>query len=261
MLYQLSYSPSFRTDNRVLDLPPNVTRLLFKYVEICYTIMYMAKSATTKPLLISLYGFPGAGKTYFARQFCENIQAAHVQADRIRFELFEKPRYDKQETDVINQLMNYMTEEFLSAGVSVVYDTNAMRALQRHSLRELARRSHAQPLLIWFQMDTESAFARNAKRDRRRTDDKYAAMHDKPTFDNIVGHMQNPTNTEDYIVVSGKHSFSTQYSAIARRLRELGLVAGDLATHIVKPGLVNLVPQPNLYRGRVDPSRRNIVIR
>jgi len=44
----------------------------------------MAKLIPTKPLLILLYGFPGAGKTHFARQLSETIHAAHVQSDRIR---------------------------------------------------------------------------------------------------------------------------------------------------------------------------------
>lgn len=221
----------------------------------------MAKTVPKQPVLLMLYGFPGAGKTYFARQFSQHIQAAHIDSDRIRSELFEKPRYDKQENDVITQLMNYMTSEFLSAGMSVVYDVNAMRASQRHGLRELARRAKAQPILIWFQMDPESAFQRNGQRDRRHSDDKHAAGYDKKSFEAIVGHMQNPTPTEDYIVVSGKHTFNAQFGAVVRRLRDLGLIAPSSNTPAVKPGLVNLIPQPNLYRGRVDNSRRNITIR
>lgn len=212
-------------------------------------------------MLILLYGYPGAGKTYFARQFCDRIQAAHLQADRIRGELFEKPRYDKQENDVITQLMNYMTEEFLNAGLSVVYDVNAMRLSQRHQLRDLARKAHGQTLLVWFQMDSDSAFTRNSKRDRRRADDKYGAAYDKKTYDSILGHMQNPVPAEDYVVISGKHTFDAQFTAVARRLRDLGLLSIRGATPAVKPGLVNLVPQANLYKGRVDISRRNIVIR
>lgn len=208
-----------------------------------------------------LYGFPGAGKTYFARQFCDHVQAAHIQADRIRTELFENPRYDKQENEVIAQLMNYMAEEFMNAGMAVVYDVNAMRYSQRHALRELARKAHAYPLLIWFQMDPESAFTRNTHRDHRRADDKYAAGYDRKAFDDITGHMQNPSPAEEYVVVSGMHTFNAQYSAVIRRLRDLNLLsASDLAPP-VKPGLVNLIPQPNPARGRVDPTRRNIIIR
>lgn len=220
----------------------------------------MSKVQPTRPLLIMLYGFPGAGKTYFSRQLSENLQAAHVQGDRIRSELFENPRHDKQEDAVIAQLMNYMTEEFLNAGVSVIYDTNAARAPQRHALRELARRAQAQPLLVWLQIDLESAFTRGIKRDRRRSDDKYAVPIDRTTFEALAGRMQNPKTTEDYVVISGKHLFSTQFSAVVKRLRELGLVGStDVNSRVIKPGLVNLVPNP--AAGRVDMSRRNIVIR
>lgn len=220
----------------------------------------MAKVIPTRPLFIMLYGFPGAGKTYFARQLCENLQAVHVQADRIRAELFEKPRYDNQENAIVNQLSDYMAGEFLSAGVSVVYDTNAMRQSQRHQWRDMARRAHAIPVLIWFQIDMESSFTRSMKRDRRRADDRYAMPMDRSTFEAIVGRMQNPTNTEEFIVVSGKHLFSTQFSATMKRLHELNLIGHDDAgAKVVKPGMVNLVPNP--AAGRVDLSRRNIIIR
>jgi predicted kinase len=222
--------------------------------------MHMAKIYPVKPALILLYGFPGAGKTYFARQFCDSVQAAHVHGDRIRAELFESPRYDRQEDAVITQLMDYMSEEFLNAGISVVYDMNAMRARQRLDLREMARKAGATPIAVWFQIDNETAYVRSTKRDRRRADDKYAAIVDRGTFDTVVRGMQNPVSTEEYVVVSGKHTFNTQFTAVAKRMRELGLISiGEDTGHSVKPGLVNHVPNPNA--GRVDLTRRNIIIR
>lgn len=220
----------------------------------------MSKVVPAKPLLILLYGYSGAGKTYFARQLVEHIQAAHVHGDRIRGELFESPRYDKEENDVVEQLMDYMTGEFLSAGLSVVYDVNAMRINQRRNLREMARKSKAEPVLIWFQIDQESAFVRLGLRDRRRADDKYATPSDRATFDRIAGGMQNPQN-EEYIVISGKHTFDSQLSAFVKRMRELGIIAGnnEVNAKVVKPGLVNLVPHPSA--GRVDLTRRNISIK
>jgi len=220
----------------------------------------MSKVLPAKPLLIMLYGFPGAGKSYFARQLAETLNAAHIQGDRIRSELFEQPRYDKEENDVITHLMDYMAEEFLAAGMSVIYDTNAMRATQRRELREMARKAKAEYVLVWLQIDTESAFARVSKRDRRRADDKYAMPLDRATFDKQLSGMQNPQTTEDYVVISGKHIFDMQRSAFMKRLREIGLITPEEASsNIIKPGLVNLVPKPT--GGRVDMSRRNIIIR
>lgn len=219
----------------------------------------MSKIYPQKPFLLYFYGYPGSGKSYFARQFCEGIQAAHVNADRIRGELFEQPRYDKQENEIVSHLANYMTEEFLAAGLSVAYDMNALRLKQRHELRDIARRYHATPFLVWFQTDQETAFLRNRKRDRRRADDKFAAQWDRSTYDSIVAHMQNPTSAEDYVVVSGKHLFNMQQSTVVSKLRDKGVLAlEDTNSRVIKPGLVNLIPKGP---GRFDASRRNISIR
>jgi predicted kinase len=208
-----------------------------------------------------LYGYPGAGKSHFARQLCGQINAAHVQSDRIRGELFEKPRFDKRENDIVRHLMDYMTEEFLSAGASVVYDVNAVRSGQRRALRDMARKAKATYLLIWLQIDEDSARQRLLKRDRRKAEDKYATPFTKTAFESYIGTMQNPTTTEDYIVISGKHTFNTQRNAVLKRLYEVGMISADsVSANVVKPGLINLVPK-NPGAGRVDMSRRNIIIR
>ncbi|MHB1864675.1 MAG: AAA family ATPase [Candidatus Saccharimonadales bacterium] len=219
----------------------------------------MSKIVPQKKFLLMLYGFPGSGKTYFSRQFADYVQAANLQSDRIRSELFEKPRYDQQENNVIAQLMDYMSDEFLSAGVSVIYDTNAMRNVQRKALRDLARKHSAVPVLVWFQVDVESAFSRNIKRDRRRADDHYAGGWDRTTFDSIVSYMQNPDYHEHPIVVSGKHNFTTQKNTVLSKLREQGVLQmKDYASNLAKPGMVNLIPSTP---ARVDMTRRNISIR
>lgn len=218
------------------------------------------KIALSKPVLICLYGYPGAGKSYVSRNLANVVQMAHVSADRIRSELFENPRYDSQENAIITHLMNYMTDEFLKAGVSVVYDTNSLRIAQRRTLRELARTNKSEYLLIWLQVDTDSAYARTQDRDRRTIDDRFAQPQDNATFNRVISAMQNPQAGEDYLVISGKHTFTTQKNAVVNRLYQMGLISSDAVQHsVAKPGLVNLVPNP--HAGRVDMSRRNIVIR
>lgn len=217
----------------------------------------MSKLVTNKPVLIMLYGLPGSGKTHFAQELTEVLNAAHVQGDRIRHELFEQPRYDKQENGVVTHLMEYMAQEFLNAGVSVIYDTNAMRLVQRRAVRDIARKSKAEPMMVWLQIDNDSAYARTSTRDRRRSADKYARAYSREEFNQIVVNMQRPQH-EDYIVVSGKHTFPMQRSAIVKKLYDMKLISADsTANNVTKPGMVNLVPTA----GRVDMNRRNVIIR
>lgn len=220
----------------------------------------MSKPSFTRPTFILLYGFPGSGKTFFARQLSESLGAAHVHGDRIRSELFEEPRYDARENEVVSHLMEYMAEEFLNAGISVVYDMNAMRLSQRRALRDMARKHKAEPLLVWLQIDMDSSFGRVVKRDRRKADDRFSAPLDQKAFEQIVGRMQNPNQAEEYVVISGKHTFNTQQHMVLKKMYDAGLI-NMLSSDgkIAKPELVNKIPNP--LAGRVDPSRRNIIIR
>lgn len=222
--------------------------------------MSVTKVRTNKPMLIILYGFPGAGKTHFASNITQTLDCAHVHGDRIRNELFEEPRYDKQEDAIIAHLMDYMTEEFLNAGISVIYDAPMSRKSDRHIVREMARKKNAKTLLVWFQIDPDTAFARLRNRDRRKTDDKYAIDYTESEFRHIASRMQHPEPTEDYVVVSGKHTFASQKTAVFKKFMELGLIDNEAArANVAKPGMVNLIP--NSMHGRVDMSRRNINIR
>jgi predicted kinase len=218
----------------------------------------MSKIVLNKPALICLYGYPGAGKSYVARNLADEMQLAVVSSERIRNELFQTPRYDPQENAIVTHLMDYMSEEFLSSGVSVAYDTNALRVSQRRRLRDIARKHKVEYLLIWLQIDIDSAFYRTQNRDRRTNDDKYSIPQTRSSFEKQVNGMQNP-QAEDYIVISGKHTFSTQKSAIINRFYQMGLIgSGDVQHTVAKPELVNLIPNPRA--GRVDLSRRNISI-
>lgn len=219
----------------------------------------MAKVSITKPVMVMMYGFPGSGKSYFGRQLAGLIGGAHIHSERIRHELFESPRYDEPENEIIENIANYMAQEFFDAGISVIYDLDMSKLARRREARDFARKHKALPLLVWLQIDADSAFARLKQRDRRKADDKYAKDYTKETFDKVASGMQNLQSTEDYMVISGKHNFNTQRNAAVKRLYDMGLIdASSLSSSVAMPGLVNLVPRNS---GRVDMSRRNIVIR
>lgn len=173
--------------------------------------------------------------------------------------LFEQPNYTKNEERIVLSVMEMMTEEFLRSGMSVIFDHNATRLSERRRLRDTARHFKAAPFLLWFQIDAETAWARVASRDRRRTDDKFAQSMNQDQFDAELSKMQHPQN-EDYIVISGKHVFSMQRNAVFQKLRSLGLLH-ESQSDMPKPELVNLVSRAAIQAGRVDMARRNINIR
>lgn len=195
------------------------------------------------PILILLYGFPGSGKTYFSRQFCSEVHAAHLEEDRVRHELFENPRFTKQENYAVARILHYMAGEFLGAGVSVVLDMNAARSAQRRALRELAKTHKASTMTIWLQVDPDTSFGRSTRRDRRKLDDRYAQERSVEEFKESASRMQHPETTEEYLVISGKHPFSSQFSGVIKKLADNAIVRhSEAMPKMVKPGLVNLVP-------------------
>lgn len=210
-------------------------------------------------VFIYFCGMPGSGKTFVARQLSDALGLAHIDSDKLRYELFEQPKHDKTEQRVIAHLMNYMTDQFLRAGVGAVYDISSNRLAQRQTLKKLAQTHKTKELLLWLQIDRDTALQRVESRDRRKSDDKYAIQMTENQFDNYIKIMQNPQD-ENYLVLSGKHSFKSQKATILRRLDDMGLVKeSDIS--IAKPEMINLVSRAQARAGRIDLSRRNVIIR
>lgn len=221
--------------------------------------MSSVKINSNKTFVIFLYGFPGSGKTAFARKFAGELKVAHVQQDRLTSELYGEAA-SKENEKKSRGAMNFMCREFLRAGVSVIYDADVHRKAERRMLRDAVRKLKAVPVLIWLQIDTETSLARGQKRDRRKSDDQYAKSLNNEMFQSVLNYMQNP-NDEDYVVISGKHTFKTQKAAVFKKFYELGILTpAQLSKKIAKPELVNLIPQ-NPISNRGDIIRRNISIR
>lgn len=218
-----------------------------------------SKISPSKPFVIMMYGFPGAGKTAFARQMSEELGVVHLQEDRILHELFGS-NISPATLKAARKVLNYMSRDYLKAGISIVYDASVIRASERRKVREMAHEAKAASLLVWLQVDPETTFERTHKRDRRKADDKYAMEYGEDEYREILAHMQNP-NLEDYIVVSGKHTFSSQRSSVIKRLFDMNVLSGsDTTPNIVKPELMNLIPKAKIQM-RGDIIHRNISIR
>jgi predicted kinase len=200
-----------------------------------------------------LLGLPGSGKSYTSAHIADLLGMALISEDKIRESLFEEPNFDKDEEAVVTQMMIMMMEQYIALGIPVMFDTGLNKVVERKNIREISRKYKADTLLIWLQVDRETA------RIRTKITKKQNAINDK-IFDITLDKFQAPQN-EDYIVVSGKHTFDSQKQIIVRKLREKGLVTDDtLKPHVPMPGMMNLAAQAKKNVGRVDYARRNISI-
>jgi predicted kinase len=219
----------------------------------------MQKQVIVRPVVILTYGFPGSGKSYFGRQFADEVSIAYISSDYLRHEFFENPTYSNKENSIINHLTVYMLENFLKAGVSVIYDCANDKLNARKMVSTIAKANKAESIIVWLQIDVESCFSRIVNRDHRKIDDKYSEKLDRSSFDNRIVKMQNPGESENFVVMSGKHVFSTQKRALYKKMLENNLLDQSYAlNNVAKPELINLVP--NSMNGRVDNNRRNINI-
>ncbi len=218
----------------------------------------MRKAELKKPLLICLYGLPGSGKSFVGRNLTRLLPIAHLNTDRICSELLSRSMDRDQQEAMAFKLAAYIADEFLRTGVSVAFDANALNVAQRQKLRDIAIRNRAGYLLIWLQIDQESAFARAASRDKRTLEGKYSSSSTRAEFNQHLSEMENPDH-EDFLVVSGKHTFASQKSAIINRLYQMNLVdSSALTENVIKPELVNLIP--NFNSGAGGFNRRDLSI-
>lgn len=199
----------------------------------------------TTPVVILMYGLPGAGKSAFARQFAEAAHIAHVHTDRIRFELYDDANFSASENQTVLRLATYMAEELLKTKQSLIFDMHLPTQRLRDDLRKTAADLGGRTLLIWVQTDKETAYYRATHRDRRRADDRFSFNLSQAQFEQLSGGVSGSFKPSEHpIVISGKHLFDLQVKAVWRRLDQLGLLADK--------------PAPLANRGRVDYERRTL---
>lgn len=130
----------------------------------------MSKSSRvmTRPLLVVFLGFPGSGKTYFARRLAERLPAVTFNSDALRVAMFgsieNMERISQSDRsrlyDDVFGAMNYATRQVLEAGCSVVFDAQQTKRGDRRRVEELAKESGAIPVLVWIKTSRETALRR-----------------------------------------------------------------------------------------------------
>lgn len=154
-----------------------------------------------KPTLYLFIGYPGAGKTTVAKVLAEETGAVHLWADHERHKMFEKPTHSTSESRKLYDRLNEWTEQLLSEGRSVIFDTNFNFYADRQKLREIAVRQGADALVIW--MNTPEATARQRAVSSDAIRNGYEVSMSEEKFNEIVRKLEPPREDEKVIKIDG----------------------------------------------------------
>lgn len=165
-----------------------------------------------------IIGLPGAGKTYFARHFSETFNAPLVCADKLVHEIYNKPDITPSEHKVVKSIAVAQAAELAKTKTTLLVDGVCMTRAERQQLGRIAAEKGFDTLLVWVQTDELTAKTRAMHRSNKRQGDEYNHSISQELFATLAKRFAAPGPTEDYVVISGKHPYSTQAKMVLRKL-------------------------------------------
>jgi len=174
----------------------------------------MKQLSLAKPHLIIMIGIPGAGKSFFAKNFAETFQAPLVSAEIIRTKLFNEPTFSKNENETVSQITDYILDELLKTKQTIIFDGLSYSRSVRLDLAKKARKGNYEPLLVWVQTEPATAKARATK----RTHGKVALSPE--LFEQQAKQFTQPNPDEKAVVISGMHTYASQLRIVLKKLAE-----------------------------------------
>jgi predicted kinase len=168
----------------------------------------------SRPHLIVMVGIPGAGKSFFAEHFSTTFKAPIISYDRIKQEIFDSPEHTKREDIIASGIAEYMLDETLKTGQTIVLDCQSNTRSARADILKKAKGFGYESLIIWVQTDQTTAKKRLVAQSKKRS------VISPEQFDVQVNKFSAPLKTENIVVISGKHAYTSQLKIVLKRLAD-----------------------------------------
>jgi len=171
--------------------------------------------------LFLLLGYPGSGKSTFSKQLSTVRDIIRVNSDELRrymYDDIEAIRNTKNNPAVFGAL-DYVTEQLLSAGKSVLYDANNNRRRDRIASQKLAAKYDADIIIIWVKTPLETAKQREGERALEKNYVRIPAER----YKQLIERLQEPEASERVIVIDGLLPFAEQLQSFDAQLANITL--------------------------------------
>lgn len=178
----------------------------------------MKSLSLSRPLVIMMLGNPGAGKSFFARQFAETFNAPVVSVDRIRYELFAEPTFSRDEEMIVSRMCNLQIDQLLKTHRTFIIDGAMSVRADRALVEQQAKKLGYGSLVIWVQTDPATAKSRSMRRNAKRIFDEFNVSLTDEQYDKISQRLTPPSDRETAVVISGKHTYATQVKIVLKKL-------------------------------------------
>jgi gluconate kinase len=163
----------------------------------------MEGNTKSKSRALLVFGAPCSGKTTFATKFAKKFGLAYYNFNDIAIKgAFSRP----------NVLL--VLEQIAKTKATIVIEGGIATEKKRDEFREVLKNAGYDVSLIWIQTDVNTLRARMKKRYKSVSEAKNA-------FDDAVAKLEAPSEDENPIILSGKHTFETQTKHVLAGLADV----------------------------------------
>lgn len=155
------------------------------------------------PHIIVVVGLPGAGKTFFGKKFSDTFKSPFIDYNQYR-RLAGNKLGEAFAKNALTELMK-TKQTIVLEGRGVTYEDRKKLTMAVHK--------HGYAILfVWVQTEPSTAEYRSVK-------SKTATLL-ADDFIKQMGQFEVMKKDEPYLVISGKHTYSTQAKAVLKKLTE-----------------------------------------
>lgn len=153
-----------------------------------------------QPRALLIFGAPCSGKSTFAEKFAKRFGIAYYDLDEL-----------KEEYNLSRKLVLMLVEQLAKTGQTIVLEGGVGTEKEREDMQRILKPAGYSVSTVWVQTDIATI--------RTRLKNKYRSVAKaKEAYDSIVPRLEAPSELENPIILSGKHTFETQLRHILSSL-------------------------------------------